>query len=218
MSNKKMQLLNDVIELTIDGSVQVKLAELMGILRKNVDSDVQARLKLLEKENAELRKYRDSAEEMQRRMHELDMAIANAEREAQRMRLKKLIEPFMTEAWNVHGSYEYIHEKCDLCDDERKRHFTSPLGREMSEDCVCAEKKWRHRAESVEIVKANGIDDDNVWYYFTMPSMEVGRDDLCGAKIYSGQDFAEIGNCYGVLFLNRETAQNYADYLNERKA
>ena len=216
MSDEERQLLNDVMEMATNGSVQEKLAELMGILRRNVDSDVQARLELLEKENAELRGYRDTAEGMRRRMRELDMAIANAEREVKRMRLKQLVEPFMVEAWHVHGRYEYIHEKCGECDENRKRHFTSPMGKEMTEDCWCAEKKYRYSIESVEVAKVNGIDNGNVWYYYIMPSAD--GDDLYSAKVYSGQDFAKIGNHYGVLFLNKETAQNYADYLNGREA
>ena len=210
MSNEERQLLNDVMEMATNGSVQEKLAELMGILRRNVDSDVQARLELLEKENAELRKYRDNAEEMRRRLHELDMAIANAERNAKKVRLKELVAPFTVPAWTVEGKWEYIHEKCNLCDEKRLRHFTSPGGRAMSEPCQCAEQMYMHHVVETRLVDVCTEPDGHIWFRYTASRIRDDEELHC-VQPYSGEEFKQYASW---LFLDRDKAQEYADWLN----
>jgi hypothetical protein len=212
MSNEERQLFDDIMTLTINGSVQEKLAELMGILRKNVDSDVQARLKLLEKENAELRKYRDNVEEMRRKTREMELIMANAELNAKKARLKELVAPFTVPAWTVEGKWEYIHEKCDLCDASRLRHFTSPGGRAMSEPCQCAKQKYIHRVEEIRLVDVcvSMNSDRHIWFRYATSS-SCDDEELHCVQLYSGEEFKPYASW---LFLDRDKAQEYADWLD----
>lgn len=206
MSNEEMQLLNDMMELAIDGSVQEKLAELMGILKRNVDSDVRARLELLEKENAELRQYRDSAAEM-------EDAIANAEHNAKIARLQELLKPFTKPAWYACGQWEYIHDKCGECDEDRKIHFMSPNGKHLTENCQCAKQKYLYHVEQAEIFKMSE-GDKYIWYYFSRGSS------LEKAKLYKDEGFLKVYNEIprdNRIFLDRSKAQEYVDWLNSRE-
>lgn len=205
------QLLDDVLEMASNGSVQEKLAELMEILRHEVDSDVQARLELLEKENSELRKYMDNAEEMRRRMHELDMAIANAERNAKKARLEELVAPFTVPAWTVKGNWEYIHEKCDLCDEKRLRHFTSPCGRAMSEACQCAKEMYIYHVVEIKLMNVCvSTNLENIWFRYTR---SCNDEELHCVQLYSGEEFKHYEDWF---FLDRDRAQEYADWLNSK--
>lgn len=65
-------------------------------------------------------------------------------KEIRHTRLKELLKDVQKCAYLVDCKYEYSHVKCDKCDDERKIHFKSPSGKELTEPCSCSCKVLRY--------------------------------------------------------------------------
>ena len=181
-----------------------KMGELMDAVQKSVREDVKARIKELERENAELSRYRDNADE-------LEEVKRNAQIDAKRARLSELLKPFVVPVWTVEGKWDYIHEKCGLCDENRHRHFTSPCGKAMEERCLCAEEKYIYRVVEIELVDFCMDDNKHIWFRY---SRNCCYEELTSVYPYNGEKFER--NEYW-LFLDRDKAEEYARWLNNQK-
>lgn len=204
--------------------------EIENILKQGIKKEIMDELERLRKENAELKEFKDHMSAYKRELNSLksDCArqIADANDKAKKLRIHELIGDNITVGYAVH-----IHNerppKCDKCDHNRRVKFMSPLGREMSEDCMCAKYTTTYSVEEVELVKFT-IYKQGGWpekeclvkYYqhanTTYNDSENYNSYESISDIYKDNPFEEV-NRYRTVFLDKDKCQEYCDWLNKQK-
>lgn len=189
-------------------------------LRQSVKTEILEELERLREENEELNllkmnfdeRVRLYKEDCQRREFEAQRAIDNAKR-AHFNELVNEVAPF---AWCV--DWRYIsQEKCGECDQYRQRHFISPLGREMKENCLCAESTKEYFVKRVPVVELRytkkGIHD--VHYL----ANEAGEDRFSSyeSDFFDDVSFESINPWRRALFHSENKARLYAAWKNKRE-
>lgn len=183
--------------------------------------DIKKRINELEKENRELRKYKQLYNEAAVDNALLQGRVDYLKENAKKEMLDELVRPFMQTIWTTDSRDEYITEKCGLCDDERKRHFTSPLGRHMTEYCDCARKHKIYSVIEIECVKMEGTGEFGYDYYFKPRHKDFFNnrssvDGLFSLDVYNGQEFEKL-NAYRIYFTDKSKAEEYCKWLNGRE-
>ena len=197
--------------------------ELKESLMKEVKEEYQAEMERLRKENAELRDIKNNWE---KKVHELECAesraeyaITHAEESAKRARLSDLIAPIVKKAWGIHSDYEYIWPKCNKCDEKGYIHFTSPSGKDCTEQCSC--RRMMRYCKPVEAKVAeldNRREDNGVRVFF---EFEANNDSDYRLRhttsMYEGENFSEIGRYDDIVFLDEDECRKFCEYLNEQE-
>lgn len=140
-------------------------------------------------------------------------------KEIRHTRLKELLKDVQECAYLVDCKYEYAHVKCGKCDDERKIHFKSPSGKELTEPCSCSckvlryflceiplyqiETRSRYGGERISSIYIYQQGEDEVRY-----SAGDFRDELDNEKISKSYPWKPA-------FLSKERAEDYARFKNE---
>ena len=199
-------------------------------LMKSVKEDFLQRMEALEKENADLRKFRDEKETF---IRDCEAKVAAAQREARmaeekwkNARLHKLLGDFLCTGWKVGYKYEY-GPKCDKCDDDRYIHFLSPQGNKCKEHCNCAKYITRYFPEEVVLSKIyvktknflSGVDLD--WrnrYYTVKHEDDYDKYEVASDVYESGFVCEKVDNKYRAVFLSEEDCGRYCEWLNEQAA
>ena len=204
--------------------------EIESILKQGIKKEIQDELERLRKENAELKEFKDNMSAYKRELNNLksDCArqIAEANEKAKKLRIHELLGDNITTGYAVH-----IHNerppKCDKCDHNRRMKFISPLGREMSEDCICAKYTTTYSVEEVELIKF-AIHKRGGWpekeclvkYYQHAATTYNDSKDYNSYEaitdIYKDKPFEEV-NRYRTVFLDKDKCQEYCDWLNKQK-
>ena len=212
---------------------EIKCEELMDMLRANVTDELKSELDTLRKENASMRDIVNNydakvkeLESMKRKFQfEESTMRRQIEQEVRRERLSKILEDFQTTIYCVYNQGKE-RPKCDKCDDDRIVHFKSPNGRDMTETCSCKNHNPYYIVQEAECKEFKISDFETrrgqlVGWYSRHDI--YGEDDdyytsatFCSNKMYNGQDFSTIKYPYDVYFYDKETAQKYADWLNEK--
>lgn len=202
------------------------IIEMKCALKESVRQEVKDEIESLRKKLAELtdvqKNWSEKLRELEDEKYKYQEAARNAQREANKTKLTELMESIEHEAWTVKGNYEYVRQKCDKCDKDRRIHFKSPSGRDMTEDCECAKRKYIYYVKPLKLYKINqrikstGRADD-VWLYYALH--ESGGffpgekdEDLELINIRLGE--TQRREKYHAYFLNEEDAQQYCDELN----
>ncbi|MCI8843860.1 MAG: DUF3987 domain-containing protein [Oscillospiraceae bacterium] len=200
-----------------------QIEELKAALASSVQQKFLDEMDALRKENKSLREFRDKKEAYERELAQVKQQyktkMRDAEMNADRKKLKDLLSGVSTIGYRV--GYKYIQgPKCDKCENDRKIHFTSPSGRKMKEDCLCARRTVNYYPTEVSLVSFYARDEvSSVYYEMKQEDRDCDRYDLC-AEIYDhdkAKAFEEI-NKYRVVFLEKEDCQRYCDWLNEVEA
>lgn len=139
-------------------------------------------------------------------------------KEIRHTRLKELLKDVQKCAYLVDCEYEYARVKCDKCDDERKIHFKSPSGKELTEPCSCSckvlryflcetplyqiETRSRYGEERISSIYIYQQGEDEVRY-----SVGDFRDELDNEKISKSYPWKPA-------FLSKERAEDYARFKN----
>lgn len=202
-----------------------------GKLRESVKQETQDELAALRKANAELnarvvnldKLERDAARAKLEYETKLRMGIAEAQREAKRETANGLLSSIAEPHFTVRSTW-VTGEKCDLCDAERRLHYTTPRGAATFESCRCADTTRHHVVDEVlayEVAKRNGR--IMVWYVPNRRYIDDGEgNDYFSGKVLSNPDgvpmetLTESYNDYG--FKTEEAAQEFADALNAKEA
>lgn len=205
------------------GAFNEELATLVEHLKQAVAKNIKDELESLRKENTELRDIKENWEDKTR---ELSVAVINynqmtkqAEENAKRAKLSELVRPFLSEAYKVETRFEYIREKCDKCDIHGYRHYTTPLGREATELCDCREKLKTYHVEPVKLWRLS----DDTWSHGIRATFTYREDsDTClyetSSNVYNGEPFDSPSfYAYQPVFLNKEDAEKYREYLIEKE-
>lgn len=110
-------------------------------LRDNIKEDFINKMEALEKENKELREFKEQRDKIEndykQKMRELDLKIARTQEEVRRERIGSLMQTIKEKYWFISRKTIYAKDKCDKCDDSRYIHFTSPSGKDYKECCEC---------------------------------------------------------------------------------
>lgn len=139
-------------------------------------------------------------------------------KEIRHTRLKELLKDVQECAYLVDYEYVYVHVKCDKCDDERKIHFKSPSGKELTEPCSCSCKVLRYFLYEIPIYQIEtcsryGEKQISPIYIYQKGENEdrysIGdfRDELDNEKISKSYPWRPI-------FLSKERAEDYARFKN----
>lgn len=230
---------NDYFDFPEPSTGDIVFEELKRVLLGTLKEEIKTELEALRKENEELRPYKEDRDRLQR---ELDLVRSNctrrikeAQEEARNSTFESLLGEHMVQAWKVGREY-ILPPKCDKCDDKRKLHFTSPRGRDMTEECECAKSTTiykpvpalltRFRVNPMAIAK-NQFRDDSfcdkpLYYWYTTEYETLDRAEfrICeesevGApRASDNKPLSELNEWHSV-FTDIERCQAFCDYLAE---
>lgn len=216
---------------------EMQVEEFKDALRNSVKDEIKSRIESLENELATLKEFRD---ERYKFIHEYEAKIREAQKEAsdakrfakeseekwKKARLHELLGDYLTVGWRAESKWEY-GEKCDKCDDDRKIHFTSPRGKEYTEDCECAKRYYRYFPQEATLSKIYVRKKDFRWddkgetdfynrYYTVKEDNEYDRYESA-AEVYTSSDidFEKVIS-YRAVFLNEEDCKKYCDWKTEQ--
>ena len=199
---------------------EIQIEEWKNSLRESVKKEYKEEMERLRKENAELRdikkNWQEKIGELEAEKFKLKTATRDAENKAKKARLRELLDAFTKQAWGVTYSYEYIHEKCDKCDDKGYIHYKSPQGRDVKEECNCRRRVPIFRPQEAEIV---AFDDRNgkIKPTFCYASNDNDYDSYKETtRVYAGEDFESIDTYYGIVFFNKEDCERFCEYRNNK--
>lgn len=204
------------------------ILELKSSLRESVRQEIKDEIASLRKKLGELtdvqNNWSEKLRELEDEKYKYREAARNAKYEANKTKLSELMESIEREAWTVKGHYEYIKPKCDKCDKDRKFHYKSPMGRDMTEDCECARRKYIYEAKPIILykihqrIKSNGEPKENPWLYYAYHESDgffpgEKDEDIELINIRLGE--TEHRERYHSYFLDEDAAKAYAAELNE---
>ena len=139
-------------------------------------------------------------------------------KEIRGVRLKELLKHVQECAYLVDYEYEYAHVKCDKCDGERKIHFRSPSGKELTELCSCSSQVSRYFLIEIPIYKIEIYNHYGKEEVYTMYIYRKGESE----DIYSASKFQDAldnetisKKCpYRPIFFSKERAEDYVRFKN----
>jgi len=205
-----------------------QIEEFKDGLRRAVKEEYISKIDKLEKELAEMQdlknNWNEKVEELKKAKREAEKAKNEAMQEAKKLRLSELLDDKLQTAWGICANWEYLHEKCDKCDDDGYIHFKSPQGNEMKEKCRCREAKLIYTPTGAVLVKfvSNNKSKNRCvtsYYKYARHKNNCYDEDedifTLSADISDDNPYEQIyvGNA---VFLNKEKAQAYCDWLNGR--
>lgn len=209
---------------------EIAVNEFKDLLRGEIKEEVKLEIARLREENATLLGKMGNLTDLENEARrakakyeaEVDRATMDAKREVQKASAAGLIKAIGTTKFSVVS--EYVKgPKCDKCNDQRRRGYTTPLGKEAYEICSCDAGEIVYdvaELEVLEVGKRNGR--YTVWY---TPSTKKDRErhfeDSAYGRVYENPASIEEmvkskHRDYG--FDTREEAQALADALNEERA
>lgn len=136
------------------------------------------------------------------------------------LKLSEFIDLIKKPVWICGGSYEYIYDKCNKCDDDRNIHFKSPSGKDCTEPCQCAEKRYIYkpvqgflfRVEQSDYYSDRDTPIKNTVFHYIEDTIKSDADShrftyhIC----YNGEPFDKLlGSVY---FTNLEDCERYCKY------
>jgi len=141
-----------------------------------------------------------------------------AESQANKKKLKDILSAFAVTGYRPEPKYKQ-GPKCDRCDENRRFHFVSPMGRKMTEECSCAKSIRSYSPKEVRLIEFYAKKELGSTYFERVrEDEEYDRYSLC-AQIYEKdmEPFEDV-NWYYAVFLDKDNCQKYCDWLNEREA
>ena len=205
---------------------EIMIEDFKEELRSSVKKEYTDRIERLEAELASLKDIRDNYD---LKVRELEVAkynavvkAANAESEAKKASLHKLLEPMRVDAWAIDYKYEYIRDKCNLCDVEGYIHYLTPSGREAKEICECRKQKRVHYPVEAEVCKLSGRShghDAIIYFEYHKQNAYDWEDEFKRvSEIYEdGTPFDDVDYPLGIVFLDKDKAQEFCDWLNNKE-
>lgn len=199
----------------------VMMAEFKHSIIDNTRQEIKDRIRELEEENAELQEVKKNWNQIKKEhesaIRELRFKTEKAEKEAKKQRAADILKSIAVKGYRPHITYEGV-PKCDKCDANRRIHYVSPMGRQMTEDCECAKQKRHYSPKEVKCLKFS-VDDSLCYTYFDLADEDRYRD------IWSAQDDfyqklpEDLGsiNSYRAVFLNEDECKKYCDWMNEKE-
>jgi len=205
---------------------EAQVEEFKDSLRASVKEEITQELERLRKENASLidirnnwsKKVRELEDDYRAKKFELDKAIRDAkdaDEKAKRTRFDQLISEFAPVVYVV--DYEQIKlPKCDLCDNQRRRKYITPLGRVAYEDCECAKSKKFYHIKRAPIVRLSAFINGGVRPFYLVNESAEESWARNSDEFFDETPFEEIKSCFP-LFHNENRARRYAEWMNKKE-
>lgn len=199
--------------------VDIAMADFKASIVDNVRKEIKDKIDRLEKENAELREVKDNWDQIKREhataMCELNLAKEQAKRQVEKARLQTVFRDLCVTGYQVHCEHMQ-GPKCDKCDEDRKIHFVSPMGRPMTEDCQCAASKAFYRPKEVSLISF-WIGNEVGMRYYERSDSDYADQYERRSEVYSElPEELETINSYRAVFLNVADCQAYCDWHNKK--
>lgn len=199
-----------------------QIESLKESLSKAIQEKFLDEMEELREENISLREFRDNKERYERELKaakaEYQRKMQDAERQANSKKLKDLLSTFAVVGYRAKPEYKK-GPKCGQCDDNRKIHFVSPMGRKMEEDCSCAKSTCNYSPKEVHLLKFYA-GKEIVDTYFEQVSTDRDYDSYSLiAQVYdkNRKPFEDI-NYFSTVFLQEDDCQQFCNWLNEQEA
>lgn len=196
-------------------------------LRKSVKEEYTNKIKELEDKLADLSDIRDNwnakCMELEAIKRECEVSKRDAEKVANKKRLKELLIPFKHEAWGIDSSYVYLTDKCDKCDESSYIHYKSPQGHDVKEQCDCRRRQNVYKPIPATLYKIADYGRGPEYLYRYNLNLSFNADEwqeLSNKDVYDHSTlFEEIPKpYYEILFLDKEDAEKYCEWKNAKKA
>ena len=197
-----------------------EIQNLKQSIRDSVRKEIKDEMDRLRVENAELREVKENWQEIKnvhvKAMSDLKFAKENAEWEAKKARAKDILADLAVIGYRPSVRYE-VGPKCDKCDQYRYRHFISPLGREMKEECTCKKAKRIYSPAENKLLEFHIGREIGSVYYERAEDKDIDCDTYSlRADVYKElpDDLTKI-NEYRAVFINKDDCQRYCDEMNK---
>lgn len=220
---------DDVFDYDVQDEISENVSTLINTIKKSVTAEFDDELMYLRKRVVELQDFAEKKDDYDRKIKRLELELEeerkNSVKIAQKMKLSEFIDLIKKPVWICGGSYEYIHDKCDKCDDDRNIHFKSPSGKELTEPCECAERKFIYKPVKGFLIQ---IEQDNYYecrknapikntvFHYVEDSVKNDVDSyrFTYHVVYNGEPFDSLlGSTY---FTNLEDCKRYCAYKQEK--
>lgn len=205
-----------------------KCSELINMLRQHATKEIKDELERLRAENASMQ---DIVNNYEKKVKELEDAKRNYQwnqnrmeaeitQKVKAMRLSEILSDFSTTLYCVKNIGKE-KPKCDKCDKNGYIHYKSPQGYDRQEQCDCQGRTPYYEVKESRCVefristKHDAMRGKLVGFYKEESDDYYSLSNYGPTHIYKGQDFSQLDEYYA-LFYDEETAQKYADWLNER--
>lgn len=200
--------------------------EFKDSLRRSVKDEILNEIKKFRDECERLREIRDNWDSKVRELEagviqkkvELTKAIEKAKdegRNAKQMRLRELLADHQAFVYTIHT--EKIRQpKCNLCDENRYRHYITPLGREAKEECFCKAYKTRYHVKRAPLVEIRQFRSGKILSaYLFDPGWE--EESMRNATEFFDETPFEQISTYKALFRDENRARRYAAWKNKQE-
>jgi len=201
----------------------IQIDEFKRGLMKSVKDEFISEIERLKAENKELQDIKKNFEQVKRdfdrKKSDLDYEYQTLKNNVRKERLVELLKDHKTILYKASSKRELL-PKCDKCDNRRRVKYTSPLGRETSEDCLCSEGRMVYYPREFILYEFRLNRDKNgmtAWYkqYSDNEDGFTYDSSIHVDSIYTPEMKFEELESYGTFFKTKEECQTYCDYLNE---
>lgn len=199
-----------------------EIESLKQSIRDNVRKEIQDEMDKLRAENSELREVKANWQVIKREhaqaLRDLRIAKENAEREAKKAKAKDIFAELAVIGYRPSVEYE-TGPKCDKCDERRYRHFISPLGREMIEECTCKKTKRIYSPAESKLVRFWAGKGIGSVFYKRTEDKDIDSDRYDSTSdVYKAlpDDLSKIDK-YRAVFINKDDCQRYCDSMNAQE-
>ena len=195
-------------------------------LANTVKREIQEELESLRKENATLQDFKKRKDEIElehrNKLCEMRMQIESAERKYKNAKLRNLLGEHLGVAWGV-KKIPQKPPKCDKCDENRKFHFMSPSGKDMTEPCDCDKTTYLYEPQELSLVKfysptRDRSGDEYIERHFVkVDTINSDYDEYRDTtNVYKdGEPFDKIHH-YSIVFLKKEDCLRYCEWYNSK--
>lgn len=200
----------------------ISVAELKVNLKKSVKQEFLDEMERLRKENAELKEIKEFKQKYEQELRDAKESYQRKERnleyEIKRKKYEEIFTDFLKDGFCVGFDYEYIHPKCDKCNDSRIIEFTSPLGNKLTERCDCAETKSIYVPTPCSILRFEIGSSNKVWFKYQRKG--YGSDsvwhDFTAKRLPSVDDYNSCDK-YDYIFETEEECQKFCNWLTDKE-
>jgi hypothetical protein len=202
-----------------------KVEEFKETLMDSVKVEFKEEMDRLRKENDELQETKKKMKEIERdyenKKRDLQYERQNLETKIRKEKLSSLMKDFEVQLYTV-GSKHYKKPKCDKCDENRRIHYTTPLGNKTYESCDCSGTIGVYEVIPTTLVEFSIRSGKSyVWYQVKESSrteyLSYHDDTVSGKDLITSEEQFENASTWRPLLKTEELAQKFCDYLNKGK-
>lgn len=232
---------DDFFELGEPSTGELVYEEIKKVLLGTVKQEFIDELEKLRKENEELRPFKEDKDRFERELlqakADYNRKIKEAQISAENSVFEKLLGDRIVQAWKVKRDY-IKPPKCNKCDDQRRLHFSSPSGKDMTEPCECdkattifkpvpallARFRVNPSAHAKAQFRTDSFCDKPLYYWYSTEYDSLDQAEFClsecsgvGADRHSDTlPFSELNEWHSI-FTSLERCQEFCDYLTKKR-